>query len=238
MLPGIMSAIMGRGASFRPLVATHRSSQIVTANTDAPVSGSIAIGTASADRRVFIAFQATSFSLVSFLSMTVNGSGVTTYVNTPARFGNVAGQPYIITGFAQVLVPTGTTASIAWSFSGAVSDISFSVFTTTGDLISAAPQGDGVISDQSNTSRTSASMSANTVPAGGIMMAVAATNSGGAAIGWTNATEALEYDMRDSVGDPGNRGANAYSNPGADSAGPIATLGGASILYLNAIIWR
>lgn len=162
MLPGMIPGGLFGGATG-PVVITPTANASFSSVTS--VAG-VAIGTASTDRMVVVAIT-TNSSTPS--GLTIGGIAATKLIEASNT---------IVAQIWAAMVPTGTTATIAWTGSASGG---YSAFAVTGpaDVFAAATLSD-------ITSPLSGSI---TIPSSGGFIAVTANGEQATGVAWTNATE-------------------------------------------------
>ena len=171
-----------------PLAATFINSYNLGGGTSPSVSASI--GTAAADRYVFILVSGyrNANNQGAVTSVTIGGNTATLHANIGG--GSIAAT--LAACVAGLLVPSGTSATVVVNFSDSFTDSGIGVIAVTG-LNSTTPfDSDAVLA---GTGGIVGSISANIdVPGNGLMLAVEADIGNGAHT-WTNATEVYEGDV-------------------------------------------
>lgn len=193
MLPGLsamgaMMAVVNTPPVVPPVVVyvgvTHN-----TANSSSYSFASAAIGTAAADRVVFIlvTWASGNTTPVTISSATIGGVAATVHAQVTAVASDAIGSAIL-----SAAVPTGTTATIAITLSGSGGSIDVGVLAVTG-LSSQTPHA-------SATATTSAGACSNSVnvPEGGFVLACANFNDDLSGVTWVGATE--RYDETNTDG--------------------------------------
>lgn len=211
------------GVSFQALMTASAAAttpfalDFVTSSTATDLSDlttytftSIPIGTADTNRIVIVAIAiggvARTVSSATIGGIAASIAGTTT--------GTTAG-----TGMIYAKVPTGTTATISITLSGAANDCHIGVYRLVGQgsdtpFDTDAPAGGGT------TTRTATL----DVPAGGAV--VACMGNGGSNVAWTNATE--DYDI--------NTGGNSFSSAAHQAYATLQTGLGVQCTSCRAIV--
>lgn len=108
------------------VVASYESTATSTADATNYTHSGVAIGTASAGRRVVVMVTSTYNSAIGYASATIGGVSATIHFN----YANTTDQHEV--GFISAVVPTGTTADVVVNGSGSKFRQSIAVFATTG----------------------------------------------------------------------------------------------------------
>jgi hypothetical protein len=180
----------GPGLSIAPKVLTYQTTTFTAGSTSPFTFSSLAIGTAAANRYVIVGIAGTA-TPSAVASVTIGGVTATPVVSQVA--GNSVAAIYI------ALVPTGTTATIVVTFTGATQKCSIGVWSATG--ISATPVG------TASSTANPASLALTTVK-GGFAVAHMQVDSTGSYT-WTNATK--EYENSNMDGFTSYSGADALT---------------------------
>lgn len=177
-----------RAGTLEPATLAYQGNSNSVTNSASYTFTSRAIGAESSDRRVIVAWTAFAESGRSLTSLTIGGIAATlVYSNSIALPSPNTQRLYV--GFAVAVVPTGTTATIALTFSASVYSCAFGWWSAT-KLTSSTPS-----ATASHTLATSGTHSLSVaVPAGGIVIAqeVLWDTSGVLTRTWTGLTE--RYD--------------------------------------------
>jgi hypothetical protein len=137
----------------------------IEAGAPAAASWSTGIGTASADRLVVVCISIRRDATVSITSATIGGITATLHVNT----ANTTGNCFIISA----VVPTGTTATVAITFSTTTTILTYATYTVKGYL-SATP----VFTDRQTTAGTARTTTQTTTSRTAIIVADTCVNNG------------------------------------------------------------
>lgn len=154
MIPlGVLASSKRNGGG--PLAATYVTTASSASGLTTYTFTGVSIGTASADRRIVIAAAARAASNLTLSSVTVDGVSATVdYAPTTAN-GSA-------TGFASIAAPTGTTATITVTWSGAAARSAIGIVAVTGGALSV-----------SSTAASNGSSATVTGVAGGFVLAQA-----------------------------------------------------------------
>lgn len=194
MLPGLIAlGGMMAAVSAPPVVPPVVSYIGVThdpTNKSSYSLASVAIGTAAADRIVFVlvTWASGNATPVTISSATIGGVAATIHAQVTAVATDAIGSAIL-----SAAVPTGTTATIAITLSGSGGSIDVGVLAVTG-LSSQTPHA-------SATATTSAGACSNSVnvPAGGFVLACANFNDELSGVTWVGATERYDETNTDGV---------------------------------------
>lgn len=155
-------------------VLTYQSSPAAAGSGATPSFTSVGIGTASASRVVHVLITGAAGTR-TISSVTIGG--VTATQNVVHQSSNTTAAIY------SAQVPTGTTATIAITWSGSQSGTGISVWTSTG--LSSATANDAQSTSSNNTNMGLATLASGFLVAGGTF------NDNASTVTWTNATARL-----------------------------------------------
>ena len=211
-LPGMTGALSGEGS--RATLVYRDNDVNLTDGTSFTFSGK-SIGTAATDRHVIVAVYWLAASSRTISSATIGGVAATIAVQGADTDGN---------GIIIAAVPTGTTADIIITLSGAADDMAIGWWTVT-NPISATATATNTADDTDGTASVNL-----TIPSGGFAIAAATDASDATAITWTNADSRHESSLG---------GAIRYSGADKRTAGAwtISTTSNGNI-QLVAAAWR
>lgn len=169
------------GGSVPPAIVTYVTNVSNSSNLTTYTLTSVSIGTASADRYVIVGFGASDGTAgKTDSSVTIGGVSATKLVG--AYY--VGGTTRMCAMYA-ALVPTGTTATVAITFSGQMSRLGVSVFSSTG-LQSVTPRDSATAQGDTSGTLLSASL---TGPDGGFIVGFVFMQDELANFVWTGITE-------------------------------------------------
>jgi hypothetical protein len=217
MLPG-MIPVLTRPAPRVTFVAATSD----TANATTYTFTSASIGTASADRLVVVVATGHSASNRTFSSGTIGGNAATVVLSSASA------QP--IAGIMALLVTSGTTATIAITFSAGISRAAIHVYTITGLGSLTAYHSAG------NTTGSGTSLSATpNIPGGGVLIAGAANGGSGSAFSWAGASVDSNVAPETAL-----MSAASASNLPAETGRTVTAsfTGGADAIAIAAASWR
>ena len=191
MLPGLCSVGgMVAGPVVIPPVVSYIGVTHNTTNTSSYSLASVAIGTAAADRIVFVlvTWASGNATPVTISSATIGGISATVHAQVTTVATDAIGSAIL-----SAAVPTGTTATIAITLSGSGGSIDVGVLAVTG-LSSQTPHA-------SATATTSAGACSNSVnvPEGGFVLACANFNDELSGVTWVGSTERYDETNTDGV---------------------------------------
>lgn len=188
------------------------------------------IGTAASNRLVVVVF----YDLNQNASAMVSIGGVSATINA------ISNTPNLTTGIASLVVPTGTTVSIAVTFSSSAGFGAFDVYTITG-LSSTTPVGSGTDNASSSGTATTSGTTLAT-SSGGVVVVGSQQYGGGSATSDTiSGTESYNPDHPSFVPSGGfsrNTTASAQATATSASSSVTATWNGASYVTMAAASWR
>lgn len=180
----------GAGGSTPPVTISFTASAQREVSPAASVitDSSIAIGTASATRKVVVgaACVGSAASARSVSSMTIGGVSATYVIGQSDALGS---QQYRVEIW-QATVPTGTTGDIVTTWNANVAQHGIGVYAIYDAASAAHDTGGSTASPMSDTLN---------IPANGVAVGVAGSN-GGATFTWTNLTEAYDAEMKTTGG--------------------------------------
>lgn len=149
---------------------------------------SFSIGTAATDRRLFanVHWGETGSVHRTLLSATIGGVSATIH----GQEGHSGGASGFGVAVISAVVPTGTTASVATTFSGAVTNLAYGIHRVDG-LVGGSPTDTAV----NSSSGTSTSISDSIiVPAAGVLVAAySASELSNDGVTWTGVTENYDF---------------------------------------------